>query len=343
METNSNGHPGSLQAPLRKVVESSIVPGETSPRKSSRQVEAAARKPEQVIDISVCIVTFRARDFLRDCLHSLYESSRPLKLEVIVVDNGSQDGVGEMLESEFPQVRLIENASNLGYTYPMNQALRAGRGNYLLQLNPDTLILPGAFEKMVRFMESHPEAGILGPKVLNRDGSMQKSCRRGESRPWAVFTYFIGLAGLFPKSKRFAEYHMTYMDDDEIHPVAGVSGSCMLIRREVVNQIGYLDELFFAYQEDADFCFRARQADWQVYFDPEAQIIHYGGQGGSRVTPYRSIVEWHKSYWNYYRKSFAKDYFFLFNWLYYVAMFMKFLSAVVINTVRKEKYAGPRR
>lgn len=294
------------------------------------------------VSISICIVTYHARDLLRDCLKSLYEGTS-LDPQVIVVDNGSNDGVGDMLALEFPQVHFIENSHNLGYTRPMNQALKAGMGRYLLQLNPDTLILPGAIDHLVEFLEGHPEVGICGPKVLNRDRSMQKPCRRGESRPWAVISYFTGLAALFPDSKFFGEYLMSYKDPDETHPVAGISGSCMLIRREVIEQIGYLDERFFAYQEDADFCFRARQAGWQVFYMPKAQIIHYGSLGGSRVEPIRSIMEWHKSYYLYFRKNLAKDYFFLFNWLYYGAMLLKLGLALLQNLVRKEKFAGSRK
>jgi GT2 family glycosyltransferase len=117
----------------------------------------------------------------------------------------------------------------------------------------------------------------------------------------------------------------------------------MLIRREVIDQIGYLDERFFAYQEDADFCFRARQAGWKVYYVPTAQITHFGGRGGSRVQPYRSIIEWHRSYWLYYRKNLAKDYCFLFNWLYYLAMLVKLVLSLSINLFRKEKFAHGKR
>jgi GT2 family glycosyltransferase len=117
----------------------------------------------------------------------------------------------------------------------------------------------------------------------------------------------------------------------------------MVIRREVIEQIGYLDEVYFAYQEDADFCSRARTAGWQVYYYPPAQIIHYGGRGGSRVEPYKSIVEWHRSYWIYYRKHLAKDYFFLFNWFYYLLIGLKLGFALLANSLRKNKYAGPKR
>lgn len=293
--------------------------------------------------LSICMVTYRARDYLRDCLASLYEHALSGELDVIVVDNGSQDGTIEMLTREFPEVRFIENEMNTGYTRPMNQALRMGTGDFLVQLNPDTRVLPGALDIMARFMNSHPEVGICGPKVLNRDGSFQQHCRRGDPRPWAVISYFLGLYKLYPKSKLFGGYLLNYLDEDEATAVENVSGSCMMIRRQLIEQIGYLYEAYYAYQEDTDFCWRARAAGWQVYFLPEAQIIHYGGQGGSRVEPMRSIIEWHRSYWIYYRKHLAKDYFFLLNWLYYLLMLVKLGVSLTVNYLRKEKYAGPKR
>jgi len=293
-------------------------------------------------DLSICIVTYYAKDLLKDCLRSLRENTN-LEYEVIVVDNGSKDGVDQMLQQEFPGAKFLANDTNLGYTLPMNQALRQTEGRYLLQLNPDTLIQPQALDKLVEFLDTHPQVGICSPKVLNRDGTLQKPCRRGESTPWAVLTYFLGLSALFPKSKLFGQYLMNYMDEDQMHLAAGVSGSCMLIRRAVVDQIGYLDERFFAYQEDADYCFRARQAGWQIYYVPTAQIVHFGGYGGSRVQPYRSIFEWHKSYFLYYRKNLANRYFFLFNWFYYLAMLFKLIVTLAINFIRSEKFAGSRK
>lgn len=292
--------------------------------------------------LSVCIVTYEAKGVLRDCLRSLCESTN-LPFEVIVSDNGSKDDVGQMLEREFPQVRFIRNHTNLGYTLPMNQALRRARGSYLLQLNPDTVILPQALDQLVQYMEDNPSAGICGPKVLNRDRTIQKSCRRGEPTPWAVVTYFLGLSDLFPRSRLFGQYQMSYIDDDQTNIVAGVSGSCMLVRRALIDQIGYLDEKFFAYQEDADFCYRARAAGWQVVYHPESQIIHFGGLGGSRVEPYRSIIAWHQSYFYYFRKHLAKRYFFLFNWFYYLAMLLKLCFALVANFLKGDSFGTRRR
>lgn len=293
--------------------------------------------------LSICIVTYQARDYLEECLSSLYGYASSNSLEVIVVDNGSQDGTLEMLTNEYPEVHIIANKMNTGYTRPMNQALRVGVGEFLVQLNPDTHVLPGAMDAMVTFMRSNNKVGICGPKVLNRDGSFQQNCRRGDPRPWAMICYFLGLNKLFPKSKLFGGYLLNYLGEDESTIVENVSGSCMMIRRELIKQIGYLDEDFFAYQEDTDLCWRAREAGWQVYFLPEAHIIHYGGQGGSRVEPFRSIIEWHRSYWIYYRKHLAKDYLFLLNWLYYLLMLLKLGLSLSVNYLRKERYAGPKR
>jgi GT2 family glycosyltransferase len=252
------------------------------------------------IRLSICIVNYEAKKYLRECLLSLFENTN-VSFEVIVVDNGSQDSTLEMLKEEFPEVRTIENEINLGYTRPMNQALYAANGHYLIQLNPDTLILSDALDILVEFMDS---------------------------------SYFIGLGKLFPKSKLFGGYLMSYMDEDKVHPVAGVSGSCMLTRREVIDQIGYLDERYFAYQEDADFCFRARQAGWYVFYFPNAEIIHFGGSGGSHVQPRRSIIEWHRSYFRYYQKNLAENYFPLLNWIYYSLMAVKLTLSLLINAIR---------
>jgi len=294
-------------------------------------------------DLSICLVSLNTIHYLRGCLKSLAEHPASLPTEIIVVDNGSTDGTQEMLAQEYPHVLRIQNSKNEGFVRPANQAMRAALGRYFLLLNPDTLVLPGALDRLVAFLEEHPKAGIVGPKVLNRDGSLQQACRRGVSRPWATLSYFLGLYRLFPHSQFFGGYLLNYLDEDETHAVDSVSGSCMLIRREAAEQIGYLDERFFAYQEDADFCFQAHRLGWQVYYHPAAHIIHFGGQGGSRHQPFRSIFEWHRSYYLFYRKNLAKDYFFLFNWIYYALMALKLGLSLLRNLLRKEKHPGPRR
>ena len=319
-----------------------------------------------MLDLSICIATLNASSYLRDCLRSISDqvdylywvnaasapsapsgetqaSSARLSFELIIVDNGSTDDTVPMLRSKFPLASLILNGKNDGFARPLNRAIRQSAGRLVLVLNPDTIVQPGALNELVRYMDSHPEVGICGPKVLNRDGTLQKACRRGVSRPWAAFSYFSGLSSLFPQSKLFGGYLLNYLDENETNQVDGVSGSCMLIRRQVIAGVGLFDERFFAYQEDADYCFQVNQAGWKVIYLPTAHIIHFGGQGGSRVQPFRSILAWHRSYYLYYRKNLAKDYFFLFNWFYYFLMGLKLVFALVANLFRSEKYAGPRR
>lgn len=290
-------------------------------------------------DVSIAIVTLRARDLLRQCLLSLAENTRA-SYDVAVVDNGSNDGVGEMLAQEFPAVRFVQNAENLGYTAPMNQALRLGEGRYLVQLNPDTLILPGAIDSLVEYMDAHPQVGIAGPKVLNADGSLQKQCRRGEPRPLAVLGYFTGLDRRFPNRRGLNEYLLSYLDEDQPAVVAGVSGALMLIRRAVVEGIGYLDERYFAYQEDADFCRRARDAGWQVMYLPQASIIHYGGLGGSQVESQRAVRAWHTSYHLYYHTHLAQDYPGWFNRLYDGVIWAKLWVTLAAGPLRRRLAAA---
>lgn len=294
------------------------------------------------VALSICIPTLQAQALLRDCLRSIYANTR-ITFEIIVVDNASRDGTVEMLRDEFPAVRVIANERNVGFAKAINQALRISRGRYALLLNNDTIVLPDALDRLVAFADAHPEIGICGPKILNRDGTLQKQCRRSYATPWDLFCYFSGLSTLFPRSPLFARYLMTYRDENETHPADAISGACMLIRRAVIEQIGWLDEQFFAYQEDSDYCFRAQRAGWQVYYYPKAQIIHYAGRGGSRVSPFRSIWEWHRSYFLYYRKNLASRYLFLFNWFYYIVMVFKLLSALLVNLFRREKFAGSRK
>ncbi len=298
--------------------------------------------------LSICILTLNARDYLQACLRSILrflppqessqspdESAAPVSYEIIVADNGSKDGTSEMLEAEFPQVRLIRNARNEGFTRPVNQMLAEARGEFFLLLNPDTLLLEDAFSPLVRWLRANEAAGIAIPKVLNADGSFQKQSRRGEARPAEVFGYFFRLGRLFPKSRALNGYLQSWLPEDEIAEVKAVSGSCMFIRRQTWQQVGPFDEQFFAYQEDSDYCLRARKAGWKVMYVPITRIVHYGGEGGSKAQPANSILEWHRSYYRYYRKHFAREYCFLFNGFFYLMMGAKLAGALLKNLLRR--------
>lgn len=292
------------------------------------------------MDLSICIVTYNACQRLRDCLGSINKFPPPVAYEIIVVDNASDDGTLKMLANEFPQVRLIQNTRNEGYTKPLNQALIAASGEYLAPLNPDTLLTQDLFGPLLNFMRDHPQAGIITPKVLNQDGTLQLQCRRGEARPLEVLGYFLHLERLFPGNRKLGGYLMRWLPEDEVAEVPAVSGSCMLIRREVIEQIGLFDEQFYAFQEDSDLCFRARQAGWKVYYVPTSTVVHIGGEGGSAVRPYFGVYQWHRSYYLYYKKNLAMDYCFLFNWFYCGMMAVKLAWAMLFTLFRKKKVVG---
>lgn len=286
------------------------------------------------MDLSICIISLNSKAFLSACLDSVIKHTLGISYELIVVDNGSTDGTQALLSERYPQVRLIENQTNLGFSKPMNQAYAVSHGDFILVLNPDTLINDDCFSTQVAYLRDHPEAGVSIPKVHNADGSFQAQSRRGEARPAAVFGYFLGLGKLFPKSKALNAYLMSWLPEDEIAEVKAVSGSCMFIRRECWEQVGGFDEAFFAYQEDSDLCERARAKGWKIMYVPLSNVIHFGGEGGSKTQQVRGIYEWHRSYFLFYRKHYAKDYFFLFNWFYYGVMGFKLLLALLKNAIK---------
>ncbi|MGB4594648.1 MAG: glycosyltransferase family 2 protein [Anaerolineaceae bacterium] len=287
------------------------------------------------MDLSICTVSLNSKEYLRACLDSVVKHTLGINYELIVVDNGSTDGTQALLRESYPQVHLIENQTNLGFSKPTNQAFNVTKGEFILALNPDTLINDDCFSTQVAYLRGHPEVGVSIPKVLNVDGSFQAQSRRGEARPAAVFGYFLGLGKLFPKSKPLNSYLMSWLPEGEIAEVKAVSGSCMFIRRECWEQIDGFDEAFFAYQEDSDLCERARAKGWKVMYVPLSSVIHYGGQGGSKAQPLKAIYEWHRSYFLLYRKHYAKDYFFLFNWFYYAVMGIKLLLALLKNAIKR--------
>ena len=294
-------------------------------------------------DISICLVALNACDYLYSCLVSIQKNQPKSSIEIIISDNHSTDGTLEMLAEDFPDIHLIRNDRNGGFARPANLAIRESRGRYVLLLNPDTVVHGNALDTLVEYLDTHPEAGIVGPKIINRDGSMQKQCRRSEGRPWDAFCHLTGLAQRYPDNPRYNGYLMGYLNADETHEVQAVSGACMLIRREVLDKVGLLDERFFAYQEDSDLCKRTRQAGWKIVYLPAARITHYGGKGGATVHFYKSLYEWHHSYYLYYRKHFAREYSTLYNHLIYLVIFLKLVASFFVNFFRREKSIGRRK
>ncbi|HID63517.1 MAG TPA: glycosyltransferase family 2 protein [Anaerolineae bacterium] len=241
------------------------------------------RSDLMAVDLTVSIVNTNNRDLLRECLRTLFENTRHISMEVYVVDNACTDGSAEMVEREFPQVHLIRNASRLRFCTNHNQVLRRGTGRYLLILNEDTEITPGAFDDLVAFMDAHPDAGAAGVTVLNPDGTLQYS--------YARFPSLQSCLALTLSINRFLnDGHYPFVplpEDDRPREVDWTNGACLLVRREAMDRAGLLDEEFLIYAEEIDWCYRIRRAGWKVYYLPGVSIYHYQGKATSQTRPRR--------------------------------------------------------
>lgn len=266
-------------------------------------------------DLSVIIVSFNTVDLLRDCLQSVYAAQGELSLEVLVVDNDSRDESVRMVRQEFPEARLIENKVNVGFSRANNQALRIAKGNHLLLLNSDTVVNPDVFAECLRFMEADTNIGAMSCKVMMPNGQLDLACRRSFPTPLVALWRLSGLYALFPKSRIFGQYNLTYLDEDETYEVDAVVGAFMWVRRETFLQIGVLDESFFMYGEDMDWCYRIRQAGYSIYYHPAVSILHYKGASSKKRRPPRMVHEFHRAMILFYGKFFARRNVFWVNWM----------------------------
>jgi GT2 family glycosyltransferase len=269
------------------------------------------------MDVSIVVLNYNTREHLRTCLTGLQGAvpaslGRPrppngLEVEVFVVDNASSDGSADMVAREFPWVRLIRSPRNGGFAFGNNQALRQAQGDAVLILNPDTLMPPRGLAGLVQVLRAHPEAGIVGPKLLRPDGSMHLACRRSFPTPRVSFFRLSGLSRLFPRSATFGRYNLSYVDPDLAIEVDSVCGACMLVRREVVECVGLLDERFFMYGEDLDWCLRTREAGWTVRYEPSIVVQHQHG-AASRQRALRTNYYFFRAMDLFYRKHYVQQY-----------------------------------
>jgi len=269
------------------------------------------RESTTELDVGVVIVNYNTKALLRQCLQSLYDNDQGnVRFDVVIVDNNSTDGSAAMVRGEFPEATLIVSEVNGGYAYANNIGLRhfglpeAGGSapRYALLLNPDTVLPPGTLGKMVAFMDEHPGAGIAGPKLVRPDGSLDKACKRGFPTPQASFYKITGLSALFPRSRRFGRYNMTYLDPNRTAQVDSVVGAFMMVRREAIQQAGLLDEEFFMYGEDLDWAFRIKSSGWEVWYYPEVTVLHV--KRASSRHSFRAQKEFYRAMEIFFRKHY---------------------------------------
>lgn len=287
------------------------------------------------VETSVCIVSLNCWPVLKDCLQSLRSAAGVETREVILVDNASSDGTPSLVRQNFPEVELIENDKNVGFTKATNQAIRRARGKFLLWLNPDTIVRPDSLRALEDFLDRTPAAGIVGPKVLNPDGSFQPQCRRGMPTPAASLFHVLRLDRIWPRSPIAGQYLLTFFPVEDPASVVSVSGCCLMARREVWDQVGPLDEAMFGFGEDIDWCLRTRAAGWEVWYFPGSTIVHLKGQGGVHSKPYHKVWGIHQCMWLVYRKYFAPRYHWPVTALVWLGVATSFALSVLTTSIKQ--------
>lgn len=278
--------------------------------------------------LSVVIVNYNVKYFLEQCLYSVRRASEGLETEVFVVDNNSVDNSTEMLKEKFPEMFLIENRDNKGFSRANNQAIQQSKGEYVLLLNPDTVVEDDTFRKTIAFMDSHPEAGGLGVKMVDGKGKFLPESKRGLPTPSVAFFKIFGLAKLFPTSKIFSKYHMGYLDKDKTAEVEILAGAFMLIRKKTLDKTGLLDETFFMYGEDIDLSYRILLAGYKNYYFPETRIIHYKGES-TKKSSVNYVFTFYKAMDIFARKHFSRNNAQLFSILINLAIYLRAFAAIM--------------
>ena len=251
--------------------------------------------------LSIIIVSYNVSAYLRQCIQSILDSSNFGQYEIIVVDNDSYDNSCTMIKKEFPNIKLIQNSINMGFSKAVNKGISISKGDYICLLNPDTLISSDTFNTLLQYFKDNKNIGAIGPKILNPDGSLQLACKRSFPSLSSIIYKIFGLSKIFFKNKYFGKYNLTYLNENDIHSIDCISGSCMLFPKDVVNKIGLLDETFFMYGEDIDFCYRLKKFGYQIIYNPHTSIIHYKGESGKNA-PFDLINIFYKALFKFYKK-----------------------------------------
>lgn len=284
-------------------------------------------------ELSVIIVNYNVQFFLENCLHSVINAMKGIEGEVIVVDNNSVDGSLKMLQQKFPEVKVIANQENLGFSKANNQAIKEAKGKFILLLNPDTVVEEDTFKICVDFFNSNPNAGGIGVMMLDGKGNFLPESKRGLPTPAVAFYKIFGLSTLFPKSKRFSQYHLGYLPKDQNHEIEILSGAFMMIRKEVIDQIGMLDENFFMYGEDIDLSYRITQAGYKNYYLANTSIIHYKGES-TKKSSINYVYVFYRAMAIFAKKHFSQTNAKLFSFLINLAIYLRAAIAVATRTAK---------
>lgn len=286
------------------------------------------------VKLSIVIVNYNSVHLVTSCLDSILDGNQEIAAEIFVVDNHSCDNSAEIIRQHYPEVRLIVNDKNLGFARANNLALREAQGEYVLILNPDTLLPPGTLQTLLDFLDAHQEVGVLSPKLVKADGTMDWACRRSFPTSLDIYFRLLGIDRLFPKSKLFGHYNLTYLDPSISCEVDCVAGAFMLVRGKVMREVGLFDERFFMYAEDVDWCYRFNLAGWKVFYFADIEVLHYKGESAKQERSWM-IREFYKAAYQCYEKYYAQSTPFLFNWLMKQALSAKKRQVLFAHSLKQ--------
>jgi GT2 family glycosyltransferase len=340
--STEKGHTRATSMPTSSSAQSSLAVARAAPRSVLTSADRTDVEPHglAVADtepsplVSVVIVSHNCRGPLLACLRSLGEERELTPLDVILVDNDSGDDTGYAVASEFPWVRLIVNRRNVGFARAINQGLRFAEGQYLLLLNPDTVVPAGTLGRAVGELERRPRVGMLGCKLVRPDGSFDHACKRGFPTVLSALFYFGGLARRFPDSPRFAQYTAAHLGIDETGTVDAINGAFMLVRRSAVDDVGALDERYWLWAEDLDWCHRFWEKGWKILYWPEVEVVHLKSASVGEHRSLRLNFAFHRSIWLFYAKHHAPHRSPVLSALVALGVWSKFVGSAVANTVR---------
>jgi len=278
--------------------------------------------------VSVIIVSYNVKQYVTHCIETVLRSDFIGEKEIIVVDNNSFDETSQFIRKNFPEVKLIAKHKNIGFGKAVNLASETATGEYLFILNPDTIIQENTISTLVNYLKTHSEVGLIGPKIINPDGTLQSTCKRSFPTLSVALPKLLGLSKIFPQTKWAGKYNLTYLDPDKIHSVDAVSGSCMFIRKTLFHKIDGFDEQFFLFGEDLDLCFRMKQKGHKIHYVPSTQILHYKGES-VKFAPYDSISAFYSAMVLFYKKHFSKNQNILFRFgIHFGIQFYKLISFI---------------
>jgi len=283
--------------------------------------------------LSVVFLSYNTRDLTEQALRTVLDAAEGMEVEIFVVDNASHDGSADMVAEKFPAVKLLRNEDNVGFAAGNNVALRQVVGEYVLIINTDTIVRRDTLRALAGFLDEHPEVGACGCKILDPDGTLQLDSRRGFPSPMAAFCKMSGLSRLFPDHPGISRYHMTYLDPEQTAEVEVLSGSCMMVRKAAMDQVGLLDEDYFMYGEDIDWCYRIHKAGWKIFYVPTTEIIHFRGESG-RGAPLRILYRKSQAMSIFVNKHMTRRFRFFPLWLLQVGIALHGIFRFVFKTFR---------